>query len=86
MRRFLVLSLLALTTSLTFACGGDPEPGSDCKTKSDCGALECFCAVDEIPGVCSESCTSDADCKKVGDGLTCSMDFCTGVNVCLNQS
>lgn len=67
------------------SCGSDPEPGVSCMSDDECGALKCYCQVETIPGVCSRTCSSDADCASAGDGLTCSLDFCTGTNVCLRQ-
>ena len=53
----------------------------------DCGEMSCYCVQGEgiIPGVCSTICSEDADCARHGDDYTCSIDFCTGVNVCLRQ-
>jgi len=87
MRTLKVLATaLLFTFSLAF-CGSDPEAGESCMSEDDCGEglLSCYCKIETVPGVCSKTCSSDADCASVGEGLTCSMNFCTGVNVCLRQ-
>jgi hypothetical protein len=76
---------LVLAIALLAACSSDPEPGESCTTDDDCGSLDCHCVVEDgaVPGVCSETCTDDADCATLGDGYSCSVDFCTNVSVCL---
>jgi hypothetical protein len=71
--------------SLAF-CDSDPEAGTSCMSEDDCGeTLNCYCKIETIPGVCSKTCSTDADCASAGEGLTCSLEFCTGVNVCLRK-
>jgi hypothetical protein len=82
--RFVTTGIL-LMVSLAF-CASDPEAGSSCMSDDECGdVLKCYCKIETVPGVCSKTCTTDADCASAGEGLTCSLDFCTGVNVCLRQ-
>jgi hypothetical protein len=88
--RFLAIFTLALAP-LVSTCSSDPDPGTDCQAEDDCGSLACLCkgvrdngvAGDEIPGVCSKQCSSKADCDSLGDDMSCVVDFCTGVNLCL---
>jgi hypothetical protein len=82
--RFVVTGIM-LMVSLAF-CGGDPEAGESCMSEDECGAtLNCLCKIETIPGVCSKMCQTDADCASAGEGLSCSLEFCTGVNVCLRK-
>ncbi len=83
-------TLKILFTSFLFmfslaVCSGDPEAGESCMSDDECGALTCYCKIETIPGVCSKMCNTDADCASAGEGLTCSLEFCTGVNVCLRK-
>jgi hypothetical protein len=52
---------------------------------TDCGSLQCLCIEGSIPGVCSQTCTKDADCASFGDGMSCATEFCPGVSVCLRN-
>jgi hypothetical protein len=70
--------VLAVAFGCIGACGGGVEPGSDCAKSSDCGSLTCYCAADPVPGTCSASCTTDADCSRFGSDYTC-RDFGNGV-------
>jgi hypothetical protein len=88
-------SLLAvlLALALGVACGsGGTEIGTSCFANDACGTMQCLCVRGSadagsgaIPGVCSTTCTSTADCTaKYGSSASCAKDFCTGVNLCLN--
>jgi hypothetical protein len=90
-----ILRSLALVASIAAfaACsddvasgGEDVEPGVSCTDSAACGALECLCVRGDgdIPGVCSTTCETDADCAQYGEAYSCSLDFCTGVNLCLD--
>src|SRR5581483_1313502 len=78
---------------LAVSCGGDPGIGASCMADKECGARRCLCirgggdggGTGSIPGVCSVTCNSGADCAKLGSNMSCAKDFCTGVNLCLQN-
>jgi hypothetical protein len=91
MRTFAALaSTIVLVASLTNSCSSSPGVGTSCKTDSDCGSFTCYCVFGDpkvpnnyVPGVCSERCSSKADCAHLGSNMSCAKDMCTGINVCL---
>ncbi|MFS8068771.1 MAG: hypothetical protein ACMG6S_20615 [Byssovorax sp.] len=88
------LMALVACSMMLIGCGGSgsgssDEVGSSCfgadagTPATDCGSLTCFCIRGDVPGVCSKACSKDSDCASFGDDMSCAIDFCTGVNVCL---
>jgi hypothetical protein len=69
--------------------GSSVDVGSDCTAAdagvaaTDCGSLQCLCPRGDVPGVCSKTCTKQADCASLGDDMSCAKDFCTGTSLCL---
>ena len=64
---------VALVASCTARSHQSPADGTDsathwlrrCEDNSECGGLQCLC------GLCTASCSSDADCREAGAGATC---------------
>lgn len=86
-----VVCLTLLSGCGSSGSGSSAEVGSDCFSAdtdagteaTDCGSLKCFCPRDPVPGVCSQTCSKDSDCTALGDDMSCAIEFCTGVSVCL---
>ena len=85
----LVACLATLTGCGSSGSGSSVDVGSSCFSAdagveaTDCSSLKCLCPRDPVPGVCSQTCSKQADCDALGDDMSCAADFCTGVNVCL---
>ena len=83
--------LLSTLLMVGVGCGSDDvASGGGCETTDECGGLKCVSPRSTSSGtcdrtgkdICSDFCSSAADCTKVGAGMECVVQ-CDGIGICM---
>lgn len=84
------MTTILFVTALLTSCI-DRGPGGECKNDDECGELSCLTistagmsGCEEFSTACSRTCTSDAECRALGEGdieYRC-FEQCDGTSIC----